>query len=135
MRECEEIAELLYELLSKLDREVIIVVEGRTDKDVLSKIPPSYLQVITLREVDTIDLSNKKILILTDFDKEGEHLAKRIETYLTSKYSDIILLKHYRNRMKKLIGKWGEIYSGVKYLLRRGCLEKYIRYHEIDWEY
>ncbi len=130
-----EEAERLYSILSKLTPNTIVIVEGESDRRILTQLPFIKAEIITLRELHHVDFKDRDVLILTDFDKEGYHLEKRVKSYLSSNYPDANILDGIRQALAYTIGRWGEVYAGIQFMLRRGYLEKYIRYHDIDWEY
>jgi 5S rRNA maturation endonuclease (ribonuclease M5) len=81
MRELEEI----LKKLKSLD-DYLIVVEGEKDKKALKELNIKNIATISGSSLEAFVEhlpKNKKILILTDFDKEGKQIAKRLAKILT----------------------------------------------------
>jgi 5S rRNA maturation endonuclease (ribonuclease M5) len=76
-----DIEELLNLLEKNKDKQVIV--EGKKDKKVLCSL--NFTNVITIEKglyETTEKLSGKEVLILTDFDSEGKHIAKKLNALL-----------------------------------------------------
>jgi|Deesub1362A_J573_1020465.scaffolds.fasta_scaffold00001_383 5S rRNA maturation endonuclease (ribonuclease M5) len=114
----------IRDLISSLNEieELIIVVEGTSDRDGLKTIGINKEIIVynersfwskILRETAT----SKKILILTDFDREGEEIndriEKRIETY------GYVILREWRRRFRSdTVGLGQEIYEIARSIYR-----------------
>ncbi len=65
---------------------ITFIVEGKKDKKVLNSL--GFKNVISISNQSPRKVKNKiktkEIVILTDFDKEGENLRKKFETYFHS---------------------------------------------------
>ncbi len=99
-----------YKLKKVLDKVTCpVVVEGRSDVLVLSEygvedpIPlngrPLY---VVAREVSEI---SDCVVVLTDFDSEGEKIAKKLNTFL-DKY-DVVPKNSIRRNIKRIVTKKG----------------------------
>ncbi len=77
----DEEKELVKYLLQLRKRQVIV--EGRKDKEVLVKL--GFKKVITLTGkslYECASLCKENVVILTDFDRKGEEIAKKLELFL-----------------------------------------------------
>jgi len=131
----EREAELLYNVLVQIPTDTTIVVEGPSDKEMLLRISVLKARVITLREFTAYAPNIDRLIILTDYDEEGERLNTWLINLINSEYPHIRIMRWYRERLKPLFSRYGEVYSCLKHLSRVGVLERYIRYTDIDWEY
>jgi len=90
----------LKNLVEKMNTEIsCVVVEGRKDKEALERI--GYKGKIIY--VNTFKRIKEKIVILTDFDKEGKEIAKRITKSLGEKNID----RFFRNEFRKILKSIG----------------------------
>ncbi len=131
----ERDAEQLYIVLSEISSDTTIIVEGPSDKELLLRIPFLRARITTLREFFGEAPNIRKTIILTDYDEEGERLNIWLKNIISSEYPHITILDWYRERLRPIFSKYGEIYSCLRHLSRIGVLERYIRYADIDWEY
>ena len=72
---------MLAVLRDNLERQVIV--EGKRDKEVLCSL--GFKKVLTISNgiYETTEmLKEKDVLILTDFDREGSEIAKKLERFL-----------------------------------------------------
>ena len=99
----EEVIELLKDLCTM---QVIIVVEGKRDKDVLQALGIERVEDISgkvIEEVveDVCKIGNE-VLILTDFDKEG----MRLERVLSKEFEarKVKVLSKLRSRIRRKFG-------------------------------
>ncbi|HIQ50301.1 MAG TPA: toprim domain-containing protein [Nanoarchaeota archaeon] len=78
-----------------------VIVEGKKDKAVLKKL--GFKKIIILNKKSLYEsvckYEEEKIIILTDFDKKGEELAKKLELFLRK--SD----RNARNKLRMLFRK------------------------------
>lgn len=80
----KEIGEDLLSLLEKL-REKQVIVEGKRDKKVLYSLGLKKITTINKGIYETAEkVKDKEVLILTDFDKEGKQIAKKLNLFLLS---------------------------------------------------
>ncbi|MCR6624301.1 MAG: toprim domain-containing protein [archaeon YNP-LCB-024-027] len=99
----------IIEALKKLDENVdIIIVEGKRDKYALRKLGckaniitlgEAHKPLLTLIEDLNIKYTGLKIVILMDFDEEGEKLNKKIERMLEG--SSLRIERTLKDRLKK----------------------------------
>lgn len=80
-----------------------IIVEGKRDKNVLSKL--GFKKIFVLNKSRGFynlseKLKDKEVLILTDFDPEGEKIAKRLSKILVRMNSTV--KRNPRNKLRKL---------------------------------
>jgi len=105
----KEIREKLLDLLKELKNKLVIV-EGKRDKNVLCSL--GFKKVITINKgiyETTEKIKDKEVLILTDFDKEGKQIAKKLNLFLLSHENKVdkqsrrkIGLMFARLRIKKI---------------------------------
>ena len=83
----------------------IVVVEGKRDRDVLSRLLLEKnvvtIQSLPIRELEKLFEPASKVLILTDFDKEGELLADRLRFELTN--MGLKINTHLREKVREAI--------------------------------
>jgi len=80
----KEIEEELFELLQKIKEETVIV-EGKRDKEVLCSFGFTKIFTINRGLYETAEkLEGKRVIILTDFDKEGKKIARKLNLFLQS---------------------------------------------------
>lgn len=104
----EEVAKVVADLRQETEQGALVVVEGSRDQRSLNNlgIDKSVIQLRRYREILAVnpeEFVNRKIIILTDFDREGELLSGRISKYLSQ-----IGVSHnlsYRRRLKRLVRK------------------------------
>jgi 5S rRNA maturation endonuclease (ribonuclease M5) len=90
----------LKNLVEKMNSEIsCVIVEGRKDKEALEKI--GYKGRIIY--ANKFEMANGMVVILTDFDKEGKEIAKRITRSIGEKNVD----KFFRNEFKKILRSIG----------------------------
>ncbi len=113
--------------LNKL-ADVLVVVEGKTDRIMLKEIGIRH-EIIIFYEKDfwkKIHLEKylkKKMIILTDFDEEGEGLNNKITRYVLD--FNIKVLRKERSDFRKITKGFGnEVYEIAKRILE--LKEKYI---------
>ena len=113
--------------LNKLT-DVIVIVEGKTDKLMLKKIGINHKIIIFYekdfwKKVHLESRLKKKMIILTDFDEEGKNLNKKIIRYVLD--FNIKVLDKERTDFRIVTKGFGnEIYEIVKRILE--LKEKYI---------
>jgi len=93
MKLSERLTEQRNVLLAELDRhrEDIVIVEGKRDAEALHDMGFTRVMVVN-RGRGLYDFSvdvkaingDRVVLVLTDFDPEGDEIAKKLETYLRS---------------------------------------------------
>ncbi len=106
----ERLEELILELQTLADRGAIIVVEGRKDADSLrflgikGEIKLASQQPL-LEFTELLSKSGKEIVLLTDWDKKGGMVERRILKYLLSYgiMPDTQIRSRIRNLVKKRI--------------------------------
>jgi len=83
----------------------IVIVEGKRDKDVLSRLLLEKnvvaIQSLPVYELERLFEHISNILILTDFDKEGESLANRL--YFELSNMGLKINTHLREKVKEAI--------------------------------
>jgi|GEM_PF-2195584 len=113
----------LYSIFRKLPRHTLVIVEGKTDKEILVQfLIESGIEIITLRDfrrrIRNID-KKQAVFILTDFDKEGKKYARRIKRDLMN-MGIVNILDRERRLFRRVSRPYGdEIYSIFKSLFRR----------------
>jgi 5S rRNA maturation endonuclease (ribonuclease M5) len=110
----------LLEFLHSIKRKTVIV-EGKNDKRVLERI--GFKNIITLNQgkslYDTIEKVKGGVIILTDFDRKGNELSKKLKLFLRCIDCKVDALS--RKRLKELFmkNKLTTIQS-LKKLIKRG---------------
>jgi 5S rRNA maturation endonuclease (ribonuclease M5) len=90
----------LKNLVEKMNNEIYcVVVEGRKDEEALRKI--GYRGKIVY--ADKLKKVEDKIVILTDFDKEGKDIAKKLIETIGEKNVD----KYFRNEVRRILKSIG----------------------------
>jgi len=90
----------LKNLVEKMNTEIsCVVVEGKKDKEALERI--GYRGRIIY--ADRFKEPKGKVVILTDFDKEGKEIAKRITRSIGGKNID----DFFRNEIRKILKSIG----------------------------
>ncbi|QQG39562.1 MAG: hypothetical protein HYS81_04245 [Candidatus Aenigmatarchaeota archaeon] len=84
MRTLREDREALLEELRRYTDEFVIV-EGRHDTEALVRL--GFTRVIEINKGKglyefSVDVDDARVLVLTDFDPEGERIAKKLDEYL-----------------------------------------------------
>ncbi len=123
----------LIELFTHLDREhqhLVVIVEGRRDEQVLrdlgvtAKIVRAHAKGTRADLIDRIVSglgSDGEVLILTDFDAEGEELRRYIEGELEARR--VRVLRGLRRRVRRVMGNWRCIEEMVALFKRRDSPE------------
>ena len=115
------------ENVNKVD-DIVIIVEGKTDKAALEKLGVQHEILLFYREnfwrrMNSLTHFKEKLIILTDFDNEGNNLNKKIMKYAID--NNIEVLENERINFRKVTkGLGNEIYGIVKGIMR--IKEKYI---------
>jgi 5S rRNA maturation endonuclease (ribonuclease M5) len=98
-REIEAFLEL-KNLVEKMNAEIpCVIVEGRKDKEALKRI--GYKGRIIY--ADRFKKAEERVVILTDFDKEGKEVAKKLMRSVGEKNID----KFFRNEFRKILKSIG----------------------------
>ncbi|MGC9059036.1 MAG: toprim domain-containing protein [Candidatus Aenigmatarchaeota archaeon] len=95
-----EILEELKDVIEKMNREIdCVIVEGKNDKVALEMLglKKKILYHFQLEKIEG------KVVILTDFDREGNRIAKEI----TRKIGEKRIEKIYREKFRKILKKFG----------------------------
>jgi 2,5-diamino-6-(ribosylamino)-4(3H)-pyrimidinone 5'-phosphate reductase len=123
----EEDVENTIDIINRLkEEEGVIIVEGQKDIESLINlgIKNRIIAVSQNNIFDIIDsISEKEVIVLTDFDKKGTYLFKRYVKELHSSGKKVITI-YYRDLkkyLKKYITGIEQIYPFLK---RRGVLEE-----------
>jgi 5S rRNA maturation endonuclease (ribonuclease M5) len=124
-----EDVEKIIEKLKILNRECAVIVEGRKDEETLRKLCLKG-KIIRIRGsisglCEEISREHKKVIILSDWDKKGGELCRRLKKYLNAnsvKYDDRIraeLTEVCKREIK-------DVESLITYVenLRRRCLKR-----------
>ncbi|TFH05230.1 MAG: toprim domain-containing protein [Candidatus Thorarchaeota archaeon] len=107
-----ELVEIIQSLDSKYEG-LLIVVEGKRDVIVLENLGVNAPIIKTQSGSSRIEMAEKianeagekgKVLILTDYDKEGKEICRFIEKELELK--GIKVLKRERRMIRKCMGPW-----------------------------
>jgi 5S rRNA maturation endonuclease (ribonuclease M5) len=119
----------LYNIFRRLPKHTLVIVEGKTDKEILVQflIEPG-IEIITLkdfrRRMRSMD-REQVVFILTDFDKEGEKYARRIRRDLIN-MGIVNVLDMERKLFRRITRPYGdEIYSIFKSLINKLRLYSY----------
>ncbi|MEM0057068.1 MAG: hypothetical protein QXH96_01140 [Candidatus Geothermarchaeota archaeon] len=112
------------------DESLVIIVEGKTDKEMLSKFVKlnsifSLNERGILRKIHSYAEKKYRFLILTDFDKEGEALNEKITTLLRALNAEV--LENERRNFRYYSEKLGDtVYEVIKHIS-----EIYNRYYQL----
>ena len=107
-----ELVEIIQSLDSKYE-DLLIVVEGKRDVRVLENLGVKAPMIKTQSRLSRIDMAEHiaakagkkgKVLILTDFDKEGREICSFIQKEL--ELSGVKVLKRERRMIRKYMGPW-----------------------------
>jgi len=82
----KETGEELLNLLDKIKYKTVIV-EGKKDRNILLSF--DFTKIITINHglyetAEEISKTNREIIVLTDFDKEGNLIARKLTLFLQS---------------------------------------------------
>ncbi|GEM_PF-1398684 len=114
----EDLFYIVKLLNARPHNKVLIIVEGKSDKAMLEKLPLSKnIHILTLNnptfkkfKFDEYDC----ILILTDFDREGEKLYKEILRYIRNTLAPkLSFLDMERDLLRKYFTKYGYTVHGA----------------------
>jgi 5S rRNA maturation endonuclease (ribonuclease M5) len=100
-----------------------IIVEGKNDKIALNafnihnNIIQIYANHFPLIHLERLIPIRSKVLLLTDFDEEGEALVKRLTSLLTSRNPRF--LTQLRKNMREVVGPWVRTIEGLYRFYRR----------------
>ncbi|NHI94068.1 MAG: hypothetical protein EAX96_16380 [Candidatus Lokiarchaeota archaeon] len=104
----EEIVKIFEEIKTKLNNHYILVIEGKKDKKKLQMIGinRNIVEIGQKSLVNFIEILPEVngFIILTDFDRKGETMAKRLNELLRVKNVEINL--DYRNKLKLYFKKF-----------------------------
>ncbi len=102
----EELISLVEKLRMDVDEGAVILVEGERDRHALSMLGVSG-KVILLRELRKTIFTqhiNKRVILLLDFDSEGERMTKRVVRELTSQGINVDLFYYRRLSAARRLG-------------------------------
>ncbi len=93
----------------------IVIVEGKKDKEVLERLGFTHIVTLTGKPLSEMEkYRNQRVIILTDFDKKGEEIAKKLELFLP-KRNDVV-----RNKLRYLMKKLNlNTIESIKKIIRR----------------
>jgi len=102
----DKITKAIVDLRQETEQGALVLVEGPRDQASLHKlgVDKGVIQLRAYREIldrDPEEFADRKIVVLTDFDREGEFLNKRISRHLSQ-----IGVEHdlsYRRKLKCLV--------------------------------
>ena len=102
----ERISKTIVDLRQETEQGALVVVEGLRDQASLRNlgVEKGVIQLRRCREIldaNPREFANRKIVVLTDFDREGEFLYRTISKHLSQ-----IGARHdlsYRRRLKRLV--------------------------------
>ncbi|MEM1657825.1 MAG: hypothetical protein QXK94_02180 [Candidatus Jordarchaeales archaeon] len=98
----EMFKEILDEIKEYSERGVTLIVEGKKDRDSLRKIgfrgPIITISGVKIHEIVERN-RGREVIILTDFDKEGERLAATILSYMIDASN---LTTYFREKIRRL---------------------------------
>ncbi len=99
-REKERVKKLLKTIKSE---NILVLVEGKKDEKVLKKLGITKIMRIDGRSVVSLEnvIKRGKVLILTDFDKEGRRKASKL-CKLFERIKEVKIYKRLRYEFRKL---------------------------------
>ncbi|MEM0358548.1 MAG: hypothetical protein QXF66_00130 [Candidatus Hadarchaeales archaeon] len=117
----EELEEVLRELRMEIRDGTPILVEGRRDREALLSLGIEGRIVHLNRNGSLLERLEglggyERVVVLTDFDREGEELALRCSKYL--RLMGVEPLLEPREKLKKLLRKEVKDVEGMVHLLR-----------------
>jgi len=117
----EELEEVLRELRMELRDGTPVLVEGRRDREALLSLGIEGRIVHLNRNGSLLERLEglggcERVVVLTDFDREGEELALRCSKYL--RLMGVEPLLEPREKLKKLLRKEVKDVEGMVHLLR-----------------
>lgn len=110
----------LIEDINKVEG-LLIIVEGKSDSEGLKKLGVKkkiiiYNNKFINQMLERDKATNKRLLILTDFDTEGQAINKKITKYAESLGYKVE--KEIRKRFRKETRKYGEEIYGIAKVIR-----------------
>jgi 2,5-diamino-6-(ribosylamino)-4(3H)-pyrimidinone 5'-phosphate reductase len=123
----EEDVENTIDILARLkEEEGVILVEGQKDIESLVNLGiKNKIIAVSQNNIFSVieSISNKEVIVLTDFDKKGTYLFKRYVKELQSSGKKVITI-YYRD-LKKYLKKYiTEIEQIYPFLKRRDVIEE-----------
>ncbi|MEM2427568.1 MAG: hypothetical protein QXZ52_05145 [Candidatus Hadarchaeales archaeon] len=117
----EELEEVLRELRMEIRDGTPVLVEGRRDREALLSLGIEGRIVHLNRNGSLLERLEglggyERVVVLTDFDREGEELALRCSKYL--RLMGVEPLLEPREKLKKLLRKEVKDVEGMVHLLR-----------------
>ena len=124
----EEDIENTIDILNRLrEEEGVIIVEGQKDiKSLINLGIDNKIIAVSQKNIFCLidSISEKEVIVLTDFDKKGTYLFKRYMKELQSSDKKVITIyyRELKKYLKKYITGIEQIYPFLK---RRGAIEKH----------
>ena len=117
----DSLFEIFEEIIRKANDGYTIIVEGREDESVLRKLGITGTIIRyserglkrTLEDLETNE--NSKVIILTDFDEEGEKICKELEKRLQS--IGISFDQGTREKLKRNLTLYSKTVEGIRPIL------------------
>ena len=108
LKRLEKLEELIQELQQLSEKGYIIIVEGHRDRKSLRELGiTGTIELGTKKSLlifcEEVARMSQKVIVLTDWDKNGEKLALLMESYLRSANTDVNM--DIREKIKKLVKK------------------------------
>ena len=102
--ERKELLRDLREIIEEMNRDLdAVIVEGKHDREALRKLGFEK-EILKASRLSSSDVLDKEVSILTDFDKEGNKLRRKILERVSSKAS---VKKRFRRKLGKELGLYG----------------------------
>jgi len=133
--------------LNNLPEKTLILVEGKTDVQMIKQLICDATKYVVMEKRNIYKILDGNvefnyILVLTDFDTEGECLHQKIrEKILSYGYNEDQILDYARKYLRKELSRYGEsIYGCIKHLIdyigglnkNLICEEVHTSYHKKD---
>ncbi|MHA2407865.1 MAG: toprim domain-containing protein [Candidatus Ranarchaeia archaeon] len=122
----------LNELTGSLKQPTCLIVEGVNDEEALRSIGIKgpilriYGNQRTIDDIEreVIQQQYKRVVILTDYDSEGQELARKLEDYLKPKVKILTII---RQKFRKALGGWVEVIEAIPNFFSREAPRRLVK--------
>jgi len=112
--------EILEEIIRKANDGYKIIVEGKEDESILRRLGVTgtiirYSERGLKRTLEDLDNGNSRVIILTDFDEEGEKICKELERGF--QLIGIFFDRGVREKLKRTLTLYSKTVEGIRPIL------------------